>query len=731
MNDKNVSCPLGAREPRRNAQRDPSLPLADLFDPQIARQLWESLPAECRSDHFDKQNMPEIYRGAVREAPAGGPWTTVYLNFRGLPETMGWEIAWLIHREIELGKFIHPHVFNTMSRRLRAAVSQGTQRARNAPSLLSLTPDEWIRETNAARLRGYQLGATQDPIALSRIGTLQDILVYPYHKGPWWQLNVWNLLLDNRIPQREHEPMGANIANFSRLTSDWLREGAKLWLSAGLSNNRYTWSTIKSRLNALHWLQRHIDTCGDRGPCLTAEPHELRGFIRGFCDMLNTHRTLTGPNRGKLLAKNPRRQTMTAIEQFYRWMYDHRDEAAATLDQPQWRNLRPEHNVLFRPEDKPRLVNQRSQNMIFDDQTMRQIAEGSDLLARPRSEGGMGDIQVFHALMLLMRTGRRMNEVLMMDFDPLEPMYQTKGPARANDHDTDGFVARMRYQQTKIENSAPATIPVDKEIVSIIKAQQAFGRDFMVAAGEPGRLPRYLFLRGTKNRLGDHAYPGVSFHTRLAQLAEKLSITDSTGKPVVISQTHKFRHTAATNLINAGVPLHVVMRYFGHISPDMTLHYAVTLSQTMEEEFLKYKKVTSDGRTANIDGSDLYDLLHIDKRADRVLPNGWCTLPPKLQCDKGNACLTCPKFVTDASHELELRRQLDSTERLVESRQSAFIAKYGTSMGENNIWLQGRRDEIKSLNQILLAITDVTGQAIRGAGVSDKPERPRRIEERK
>ena len=107
--------------------------------------------------------------------------------------------------------------------------------------------------------------------------------------------------------------------------------------------------------------------------------------------------------------------------------------------------------------------------------------------------------------------------------------------------------------------------------------------------------------------------------------------------------THQFRHTAATNLINAGVPLHVVMRYFGHVSPDMTLHYAVTSAQTMEEEFLRYKKVTRDGRTATIDSSDLYDLIQLDKRA---IPNSHLaqtvlvrTLPPKQSssADKGNA----------------------------------------------------------------------------------------------
>jgi hypothetical protein len=114
-------------------------------------------------------------------------------------------------------------------------------------------------------------------------------------------------------------------------------------------------------------------------------------------------------------------------------------------------------------------------------------------------------------------------------------------------------------------------------------------------------------------------------------------------------------------------------------------------------------------------------LIQLDKRADRVLPNGWCTLPPKQLCDKGNACLTCAKFVTDVTHGPELRRQLEDTERLVASRQEAFNAKYGAPMGEDNVWLQGRRQEIGSLNRILLSITDITDRAVRGAGVTDQP----------
>jgi len=79
------------------------------------------------------------------------------------------------------------------------------------------------------------------------------------------------------------------------------------------------------------------------------------------------------------------------------------------------------------------------------------------------------------------------------------------------------------------------------------------------------------------------------------------------------------------------------------------MEYAETLAETHEAEFLRYKKITSDGRDLQVDPRDLYDMLELDKRTDRILPNGWCLLPPRQACDKGNACLTCEKFTTDAS----------------------------------------------------------------------------------
>lgn len=707
------------REPKRLDEIDPELELASLFTPQLARQLWDSLPAECRSDHFDKKTMPEHYRGAVKEVTVGGGWTSCFLNFRGLPESMTWEIAWIIHRSIELGYSVPVAQTNSAFGLVRAAVNLGDATARQAQSLLQLSPEQWSRSARKAQMNGHDLGESSFTNGATRLKHMHAVLAYAYHQGPWWTLNLWNPSLDPRIPQRDHEPRRSSVLNFSRLTSTWLREGAKYWLSAELISQRYTWSTLSSRLDALKWLQRYIDNTEDSGPCLVPDPDHLRGFVLGFCDMLLAHRVQTGPRAGQPLSKNPRRQIMTAVEQFYRFMYDNRAQAAAELALPTWATLRPDHSVLFRPEDKPRLTNQIAHDMVLDDDVMQKIAESSGLLAQPKGEGGLGDLQAFHILMLLLRTGRRAHEILMMDFDPLEPILRTSKSTEHDAKDGTGFVARLRYQQTKIESRTPPTIPVDEEVVTIVRAQQEHARRLMAERGNPGVTPRYLFLAQLRNRLGDKPYPLATMHLRFTRLTELVNITDSLGRRVRISKTHRFRHTAATNLINAGVPLHVVMRYLGHLSPDMTLHYAATSAQTMEEEFLRYKKVTRDGRSAAIENSDLYDLIQLDRRADRILPNGWCMLPPKQVCDKGNACLSCSKFVTDATHAPQLKAQLADTEKLIETRQAAFTARYGSPMDDTNVWLQGRQTEVDSLNKVLLAIEDVTeDRAVRGAGTS-------------
>lgn len=76
----------------------------------------------------------------------------------------------------------------------------------------------------------------------------------------------------------------------------------------------------------------------------------------------------------------------------------------------------------------------------------------------------------------------------------------------------------------------------------------------------------------------------------------------------------------------------------------MTMRYAATLASTAEREFLAMVKIGRDGRQAGMDRRDMLDILQLDRRTDRILPNGYCLLPPVRSCDKGNACHGCDHF---------------------------------------------------------------------------------------
>jgi hypothetical protein len=116
---------------------------------------------------------------------------------------------------------------------------------------------------------------------------------------------------------------------------------------------------------------------------------------------------------------------------------------------------------------------------------------------------------------------------------------------------------------------------------------------------------------------------------------------------------------------------------------------------------------------------DMLDLLQLDRRTDRVLPNGYCLLPPVRSCDKGNACHGCDHFATDRSHLPEISRQLAATEQLIEHRKAQHLARHGEPMTDTNIWLEQRLAETRSMRLEITALEALSDDKaiVRGPGV--------------
>ena len=245
-------------------------------------------------------------------------------------------------------------------------------------------------------------------------------------------------------------------------------------------------------------------------------------------------------------------------------------------------------------------------------------------------------------VLILQECGMRISELLQL---PLDCLTQD---ARGTFY--------LRFMQGKMKREH--TIPVSQEIARVVQEQQQVVR-------ATGRSTTLLFPNSKGGVIKQQ-----SFAQRINRLAYDHKILDANGK-LFRFQSHQFRHTVGTRLINLGVPHHFIQRYLGHLGPEMTNRYAHIHDATMREklsEYLQGTLVDVTGKVVPEEGPlDTGDLRWFTRNVlAQALPNGYCAIPVVAgPCPHPNACLNCAHFRTDASfldvHKAELR----DTERVI------------------------------------------------------------------
>lgn len=127
-------------------------------------------------------------------------------------------------------------------------------------------------------------------------------------------------------------------------------------------------------------------------------------------------------------------------------------------------------------------------------------------------------------------------------------------------------------------------------------------------------------------------------------------------------------------MINNGVPQHIVQKFLGHESPEMTARYAYIFDETLKKEFAKFKEtlVTNNGSILEINEEesevDNTDLQWFKKNINaQALPNGYCRLPVIAgPCPHANACLDCTNFCTSKQFLNEHEEHLERTKQLLD-----------------------------------------------------------------
>lgn len=246
-------------------------------------------------------------------------------------------------------------------------------------------------------------------------------------------------------------------------------------------------------------------------------------------------------------------------------------------------------------------------------------------------------------VLIIQETGVRITELCNMPFDCLLKDYQG-----------DFF---LRYYQSKMRKEH--TIPISLGIAGVINEQQDYLKD--------NDLVKYNLLFPQEN---GKPIKQIYFNRELNKLSYQKKIRDKNGN-IFRFNSHQFRHTLGTSMINNGVPQHIVQKYLGHESPEMTNTYAKIQNKKMKEEF---KKITNSKDNIDIYGKENKKIIDEDTEwlrkniLGQSLANGYCYLPVKAgSCPHANACLTCEYFRTDQSFLKEHKKHLERTKDIIKT----------------------------------------------------------------
>jgi len=543
---------------------------------------------------------------AERERAAGA-----YV-LRPVSGTSRLELQYLLQHEADVGRQVNPRRFNDLV---------GLVASEPVRSLLARNEDEWRRVAEVTARPYAALGALAS-YAHARLCELRDGAVDP------WAPDRWRI---GRLP------LGADYAHDRTKTLDfvairrgWLRELLKRWARYRLQSGTIAPQGVSHALWAFKELERFCEVSGIE----LADSEQLsRRLLEDFLDHV----------AGLPLAKNSKHALLRNIK-----------VVLDDVDRHGWVGLARDARY-FRDE----LPSQRHSLPRFIDETVMRQLESDEALEQ------LGDETTITAVVVLMETGLRSQDALLLQADPVVMLADGSPVLR--------FVNHKRRRE--------AAIPISDRLLERIRyQQQRNARAF--PSGSPWLLPAI----GGRNGQGQQPYNYATLLTRLTNWLAGLELVDAQGAPVTVTP-HRFRHTLGTRMINEDIPLEVIRRMLDHGSLSMTQVYARLSDNKLREHFDNFhERINRRGEKLTLQREGVLGEATWTKerlaRARQALPNGYCGLPLQQQCPHPNACLSCDSFLTDLTfleqhreHLSRVEQQLDHArgsgwERIAESNES-------------------------------------------------------------
>ncbi len=401
-----------------------------------------------------------------------------------------------------------------------------------------------------------------------------------------WDAEVWHHA-DLGIPHSQ--AAGCGMIYWQPITCRWLLEGMKRLVRQHLQAGTRTWSTVRRYIQGASLLSRFM--AEEVGPI---EPAGMTRRV--FLDFVHWVRS-----------ENSENADLFGINSLARILVELRAEGIVPELPDTAFLLRGENNVrkVRQPKPFPADVLQRIDEMIATDPLL--------------------PAEMRLMLRLYRATGPRASEALLLTRDCIRHV--------------DGRGYSLEYFQTKTQDWRRVPLP------------DRLGRDLATHAAavvdRHGDTCSWLFpFLGPTPRTNtllpgatDYTYwPYARFSAAVWSAYRRNGITSSalTGEVLTGANLHRFRHSIATGLLNEGWSQYEVQKFLGHKSAVMMQSYAEIHEDTLRvkyTEFVKHAIDVNGQRTpAAVAGAAQVERLR-DKMIRSTLPNGYCTLPEKQNCD--------------------------------------------------------------------------------------------------
>ena len=275
----------------------------------------------------------------------------------------------------------------------------------------------------------------------------------------------------------------------------------------------------------------------------------------------------------------------------------------------------PVRRLVF-PRDIPRLPRPLPRYLPLD--VDRRLAAA--LHASPKRQPAL-------ALLLARATGLRIGELVDLELDCV--------------HEIAGHGVWLKVPLGKL--ATERMVPIDDEILALV--------DELVELRSPGRpLPHPRDGRPTDFLLTHHGRR-LSITTVRKELRR---VAADAGLGAITP--HQLRHTYATALVNAGVPLQTLMALLGHVSAAMSLRYGRLFDATVKADYeraLQQAKAHLGGPVLPAAEASRLPLAGDWREAPAIkarLAGGYCIrTAAQGACAYANICEHCPNYRSDTT----------------------------------------------------------------------------------